>query len=117
MTKLSTLGAFKVKLAKALGLSLPGIIKLTIGDLAAQREKQKRTRRLPRYNAGNPYGDNIPREFQDYEPPYLGGVGSNITPPLSDEEFRLNFFISKGKVYGSPSGIGFTEDSGPAGRL
>ena len=66
MKKLSTLGAFKVKLANALGLSLPGIIKLTIGDLAAQREKQRRTRRLPRYNAGNPYGDNIPREFQDY---------------------------------------------------
>jgi len=61
---LSTPGAFKVKLAKALGLQLRGIIKLMIGDLAAQREKQRRTRRLPRDNSGNPHGNNIPREYQ-----------------------------------------------------
>ena len=56
---LSTPGAFKVKLAKALGLQLRGIIKLMIGDLAAQREKQRRTRHLPRDNSGN-----NPREYQ-----------------------------------------------------
>ena len=55
-------------------------------------------RPLPTYYAGNPLGYNVPRPFVNYGAPHYGGVGSNVTPPISPEEFRLNFLFGPDKI-------------------
>lgn len=42
-------------------------------------------------NSGNPEGYNNARPLQDYGPPQWGGVGGDINPFLSDDEFRYHF--------------------------
>ena len=54
-------------------------------------------RLLPNYNAGNPLGCGETRPFQDYGAPHYGGAGSNIFPPISDEEFRLHLMFDADK--------------------
>jgi len=93
---LSSLGAFKVAFATALGLPLPTIVEVIVGDLVEQVENAPRL--LPRYSTGNVFGINTPREFQHYGAPYFGGLGSNIRPPLSPEEFRNMFFFPQEKI-------------------
>ena len=77
---LSSLGAFKVAFATALGLPLPTIVEVIVGDLVEQVENAPRL--LPRYSTGNVFGINTPREFQHYGAPYFGGLGSNIRPEV-----------------------------------
>ena len=67
-------------------------------------------RRLPHYNAGNPAGYGQVRPFQDYGSHHYGGLGSNIFPPISPEEFRLHFMFGSDKYAEALSCLDLTVD-------
>jgi len=73
----------------ALGLSVYQLTSIAATDYAEQCASASRP--IPSYNRGNPEGYNTARPFRDYGPPGWAGVGSQIDPPLSDEEFRSHF--------------------------
>ena len=88
---LSSQAKFRAGACAALGLGTNIIFQVVLDDLAYQAQTAPRP--FPTYNAGNHLGYGLPRDFRDYGAPYWGGVGSNISPPLSDEEFRSHFFF------------------------
>lgn len=69
---------------------------IVVRDLRQQADAAPRL--LPLYYAGNPLGYNRPRPFRDYGAPHYGGLGSNIMPPISDEEFRSHFMFGSDKI-------------------
>lgn len=47
---------------------------------------------------GNPAGYNREHEFQDYGAPFYGGIGSNISPPISGAKFKSHFMFGREEI-------------------
>ena len=73
---LSAIGIFRMRVAAAFGMPAPYIISIAQQDLVQQALAAPRP--LPIYSSANPLGYGQHRPFQDYGPPFYGGLGSNI---------------------------------------
>jgi len=93
---LTSKAKYMLGLAAAVGLSVVGMISIISRDFNEQAQTAPRI--MPRYNAGNPLGYSTMRPFQNYGAPFWGGVGSNVSPPISDEEFRVHFYFGSDKI-------------------
>ncbi len=77
---LSTRAKVQVGAVVALGLGLNLVLRIVLDDVAYQARTAPRP--FATYNAGNPLGYGLVRDFRNYGAPYWGGVGSTITPPV-----------------------------------
>jgi hypothetical protein len=93
---LSSLCKFKCVVAASLGLPAIFVVALVVADKRKQATTYPRS--LPTYSRGNPAGYGEVRPFQHYGAPFYGGVGSNISPMLSLEEFRSHFMFGPEKI-------------------
>jgi len=89
MSSLTSFGAYKARLASALGLPLPDIARIGINDLIEQARNAPRP--LPSLSTG---GVELYDSPQHYGAPHYGGFRSGINPPLSRAEFVSHFLFS-----------------------